>query len=403
MKAHNIQDQLSNRVNNMKESSTLAMSRMARELKSQGKDVISLSLGEPDFDTPEYIKDAAKKALDEGYTKYTPVNGYLELREAIVHKFKRDNGLTYTADQIVVSTGAKQALANLFLALLNPGDEAVVLAPGWVSYFDQISFVGAKAVVIETDVENDYKITPQQLEDAITEKTKCLIFSSPCNPSGMVYSREDLEGFAEVLRKHPNIIVIADEIYELINFGDEHVSFASLPGMQERSVTVNGFSKGFAMTGWRLGYIGAPTWIAAACSKIQGQFTSGTNAFAQRAAITALTVDAEESRKMKSAFLKRRDLVIELLNKIPGFKCPTPEGAFYVFPDVSALFGKSNGTTTINNAHDLSLYLLQEALVATVGGGGFKSEDCLRLSFATSEEKLTEALTRIKTAIEKLS
>lgn len=386
----------------MEESSTLAMSRMARELAAEGHDVISLSLGEPDFDTPDHIKEAAKVALDQGHTKYTPVNGTAPLREAIVRKFKRDNNLSYSADQIVVSNGAKQSIANLCMSLLDPGDEAIVLAPDWVSYFAQIKLAGGTAVVLRAGVDDDYKVTPERLAAAITSKTRFVLFSSPGNPTGSVYHRSELQAFADVLADHPDVVVISDEIYEYIQYGREHVSIASLPGMADRTVTVNGFAKGFAMTGWRLGYIGAPLWLAKACTKFQGQITSGANAFAQQAAITALDADMAPTVAMREAFQKRRDLVIQELETIPGFRCNVPEGAFYVFPDVSALFGKTDGTTQINTADDLSIYLLQKAHVATVAGSGFGNDDCIRISFAASEEQLIEALRRIRQAVGEL-
>ncbi len=394
---------LSRLVTEMEESSTLAMSRMARELGAEGHDIISLSLGEPDFDTPEHIKAAAKKALDEGYTKYTPVNGLVELRQAIVRKFERDNRLDYTTEQIVVSNGAKQSIANVALALLDPGDEAIVLAPDWVSYFAQIRMAGGEPVVLRAGVADEYKVRPEELAAALTDKTRFVIFSSPCNPTGGVYHRSELEAFAKTLEAYPNVIVVSDEIYEYIQFGREHVSFASVPGMYERTVTVNGFAKGFAMTGWRLGYIGAPAWLAQACTKIQGQVTSGANAFAQRAAADALDADLGPSREMCAAFERRRDLVLEELKTIPGFRANTPEGAFYVFPDVSELFGKTDGETTVGTADELALYLLKKAHVATVAGSGFGADECIRISFAASEEQLREAMRRIRAAVAKLA
>lgn len=394
---------LSTRVLEMAESSTLAMARMARELRAEGHDVIALSLGEPDFDTPRHIKEAAKRALDEGYTNYTPVNGLPELREAVCRKFRRDNGLEYTADQIVVSNGAKQSIANVCLALLDPGDEAIVLAPDWVSYYAQIQLAGGTAVVLRTGVDEDYKVAPERLAAALTDKTRFVIFSSPCNPTGSVYHRSELEAFAKTLEDYPDVVVISDEIYEYIQYGREHVSFASLPRMAERTVTVNGFAKGFAMTGWRLGYIGAPAWLAKACTKIQGQVTSGANAFAQKAAAEALDGDMGPTHEMRAAFERRRDLVVAELHGIRGFRCNTPEGAFYVFPDVSALFGTAAGDVRVDSADDLATYLLQEAHVATVSGSGFGNDSCIRISFAASEEQLREALRRIKAAVEKLS
>lgn len=393
---------LSTRILEMEESSTLAMSRMARELAAEGHNVISLSLGEPDLDTPDHIKEAAKKALDEGHTKYTPVNGTPALREAIARKFQRDNKLSYTPEQIVVSNGAKQSIANLCLALLDPGDEAIVLAPDWVSYFAQIKLAGGTAVALSAGVDDDYKVSPARLADALNEKTRFVLFSSPGNPTGSVYHRTELQAFADVLAAHPNVIVISDEIYEYIQYGREHVSIASLPGMQDRTVTVNGFAKGFAMTGWRLGYIGAPLWLAKACTKVQGQITSGANAFAQQAAITALDSDMGPTIKMREAFQKRRDLVLKELETIPGFRCSVPEGAFYVFPDVSALFGKTDGTTTIHTADDLAIYLLKKAHVASVSGSGFGNANCMRFSFAASEAMLIEAMGRIRRVVGEL-
>ena len=394
---------LSQRLLTMSESSTLAMARMARELRDEGHDVIALSLGEPDFDTPEHIKEAAKRALDAGYTKYTPVNGLPELREAICRKFARDNGLDYAPEEIVVSNGAKQSIANLCLSLLDPGDEAIVLAPDWVSYYAQIELAGATAVVLRAGVDEDYKVSPGRLAAAITPRTRFVLFSSPCNPTGSVYDRDELAAFADTLAGHPDVIVISDEIYEYIQYGREHVSMASLPGMRERTVTVNGFAKGFAMTGWRLGYIGAPAWLAKACTKVQGQITSGANAFAQRAAADALDGDMTPTRRMREAFERRRDLVVAEIASMPGLRCNVPEGAFYVFPDVSALFGKRHGDTVIADADDLAFYLLREAHVATVSGSGFGNDDCLRISFAASEEQLAEAMRRIRRALEALA
>ena len=397
------QPRLSDRLLQMAESSTLAMARMARELSAEGHDVIALSLGEPDFDTPEFIKEAAKQALDDGYTKYTPVNGLPELRQAISRKFSRENGLDYSPDQIVVSNGAKQSIANLCLSLLNPGDEAIVLAPDWVSYYAQIQLAGGVGVALRADVDTDYKVTPERLRDALNERTRFVLFSSPCNPTGSVYHRSELEAFAEVLADWPDVIVISDEIYEYIQYGRDHVSFASLPGMKERTATVNGFAKGFAMTGWRLGYIGAPAWLAAACTKVQGQITSGANAFAQKAGAVALDADRSATIAMRQAFQQRRDMVIELLNDIQGFRTNMPEGAFYAFPDVSALFGKRSGDTVIEDADALAMYLLQKAHVATVSGSGFGNDNCIRISFAASEAQLREALRRIKQAVDQLN
>jgi aspartate aminotransferase len=390
---------LSDRINNLSTSQTLAMAALARELKSQGKDIISLSLGEPDFNTPNFIKEAAKKAIDENYSQYTPVEGYLELRESICRKFKRDNNLEYKPNQIVVSTGAKQALYNLAQVLLNDGDEVILPAPFWVSYSEIIKMSGGIPVEVPTSVDNDFKITPAQLEAAITPKTKMIWYSSPCNPSGSVYNREELTALSNIILKHPNIIVISDEIYEHINFSGTFCSIASIPGMYERTVTVNGVAKAFAMTGWRIGYIGAPEFIAKACTKLQGQVTSGANSIAQRATITAVDADPSVLKDMVKAFHSRRDLVVGLAKEIPGVKLNTPEGAFYIFPDVSSYFGKTLRGKTINNADDFSMYLLGEANVATVTGDAFGNANCIRISYATSEEILTEAMKRIKEAL----
>ncbi len=397
-------EQLSDRIKAMQESATIAMAQKARELKSQGADVISLSLGEPDFKTPDHVCNAAKEAIDEGkYFTYTPVPGYLDLREAIVDKLKRDNNLSYTANQIVVSTGAKQSIANAFLCLLNPGDEVIVYTPYWVSYVEIIKLAEGVPVLINGNIENNFKATAEQLKAAITPKTKAVIFSSPCNPTGAVFSREEMQAMADVLVEHPDIVVVADEIYEHINFSGEHVSIASMPGMMERTITVNGFSKGFAMTGWRLGYIAAPLPIAKACGKIQGQFTSGTNSIAQRAAIAALTGDMTPTQKMAEAYQRRRDLVLEKLKEVPGIKTYVPNGAFYIFPDVSEYFGKSDGENTINNASDFCMYILNQAHVSLVTGEAFGAPNCVRLSYAASDEALIEAIKRIKDTLSKLS
>lgn len=390
---------LSDRINNLSTSQTLAMAALARELKSQGKDIISLSLGEPDFNTPDFVKEAAKKAIDENYSQYTPVEGYLELREAICRKFKRDNNLDYKPSQIVVSTGAKQSLYNLAQVLLNDGDEVILPAPFWVSYSEIIKMSGGIPVEVPTSVDNDYKMTAAQLEAAITSKTKMIWYSSPCNPSGSVYNREELTALSKVLLKHPNILVISDEIYEHINFSGTFCSIASIPGMYERTVTVNGVAKAFAMTGWRIGYIGAPEFIAKACTKLQGQVTSGANSIAQRATITAVDADPSVLKDMVKAFHSRRDLIVKLFNQISGIKLNVPEGAFYVFPDVSSYFGKTLRGKTINNADDFSMYLLGEANVATVTGDAFGNPNCIRISYATSEEILTEAMKRIAASL----
>ncbi len=390
---------LSDRINSLSESQTLAMARISRELVAQGKDIISLSIGEPDFDTPNFIKDAAKKAIDENYTHYTPVPGYLELRQAISRKFKRDNNLDYSPDQIVVSTGAKHSLTNLALTMLNPGDEVIIPSPYWVSYLDMIKIAEATPITITTRIENDFKVTVSQLEKAINSKTRMLWFSSPCNPSGSVYTDIELHDIAKLISKHPNIIIVSDEIYEHINFLDKHHSIAQFDFIKDQVVTVNGVSKGFAMTGWRIGYIGAPKWIADACTKMQGQFTSGTCSIAQKAAQAALEADPIIISPMKEAFKTRRDLVLKLMNEIPGLKLNIPKGAFYVFPDVSYFFGKTDGTTVINNAYELSMYLLNQGNIAMVSGDAFGNPDCLRLSYAASEEVLTEAIKRMKNTL----
>jgi aspartate aminotransferase len=390
---------LSDRINNLSTSQTLAMAAKARELKAQGKDIISLSLGEPDFNTPDFIKEAAIKAINENYSTYTPVDGYMELKEAICRKFKRDNNLEYKPSQIVVSTGAKQSLYNIAQVMLNDGDEVILPAPYWVSYYEIIKLSGGVPVEVRTTVENDFKMTPEEFEAAITPKTKMMWFSSPCNPSGSVYNREELTALVKVLEKYPHIYVVSDEIYEHINFSGTFCSIASVPGMFDRTITVNGVAKAFAMTGWRIGYIGAPEFIAKACTKMQGQVTSGANSIAQRATITAVDANPSVLEEMVDAFHKRRDLVIGLLKEIPGLKINTPEGAFYAFPDVSSFFGKTLNGYEINNAEDLSMYLLEYANIATVTGDAFGAPECLRLSYATSEEQLKEALKRIKEAL----
>ncbi len=390
---------LSERINNLSTSQTLAMAALARELKAQGKDIISLSLGEPDFNTPDFIKEAAKKAIDENYSTYTPVDGYVELKEAICRKFKRDNNLDYSPANIVVSTGAKQSLYNIAQVMINDGDEVILPAPYWVSYYEIIKLSGGVPVVVPTTVDSDFKITPEQLEAAITPKTKMVWYSSPNNPSGSVYNREELVEIAKILAKHPQIYFVSDEIYEHINFSGTFCSIASIPGMFDRTITVNGVAKAFAMTGWRIGYIGAPEFIAKACTKMQGQVTSGANSIAQRATIAAVDADPSVLKDMVAAFHSRRDLVVKLVQEIPGMKINVPEGAFYVFPDVSYYFGKTLRGTLINNADDFSMYLLGEANVATVTGDAFGNPECIRISYATSEDQLTEALKRIKEAL----
>jgi len=391
--------QLSDRVLNMTTSATLAMAAKTRELKAEGKDIIGLSLGEPDFNTPEYIKEAAIQAINDNYSTYTPVDGYVELKQAIITKFKRDNHLTYTPSQIVVSTGAKQCLANVAAVLINKGDEVILPCPYWVSYSDIVKLNDGVPVEVQTSIENDFKLTPQQLEAAITPKTKMIWYSSPCNPSGSVYSKEELRALADILQKYPNIIVVSDEIYEHINFIGGHASMAQFDDMFDRTVTVNGVSKAFAMTGWRIGYIGAPEYIARACNKMQGQITSGANSVAQRATITALNEPPSRIQFMVDEFKKRRDLIVGLLNDIPTFKNNMPEGAFYVFPDISYYFGKTLRGHQINNADDFSMYLLEEALVATVTGDAFGNKNCIRLSYAASQEQIIEAVKRIKASL----
>jgi aspartate aminotransferase len=386
----------------LSESATLAMARISRELKAEGHDVIALSLGEPDFDTPDFIKEAAKQAIDDNYTHYPPVNGYAEVREAISAKFKRDNGLDYSPEQIVLSTGAKQSLANLVLSLCGPEDEVLLPAPYWVSYSEIVKVSGAEPVVIPTDITSDFKLTPAQLENAITEKTRMIIYSSPCNPSGSVYTRDELEALAVVLRKHPQVIVVSDEIYELINFTGAHASMAALDGMYDRTITVNGVSKGFAMTGWRLGYIGAPEWMAKACSKIQGQFTSAPSGISQMAAKAAVEAPPSSIDYMKEAFLKRRDLIIDALSRIDGLKVNRPTGAFYIFPDCSAFFGRSVDGKTIENATDLCSYILETEYVALVTGEAFGDPNCFRISYAASEAELLEAAKRIERALNRI-
>ncbi|GAA3609575.1 pyridoxal phosphate-dependent aminotransferase [Flavivirga amylovorans] len=390
---------LSDRILNMSTSATLAMAAKARELRGEGKDIIGLSLGEPDFNTPDFIKDAAIQAINDNYNSYSPVDGYVELKEAIITKFKRDNNLTYTLPQIVVSTGAKQCLANIAAVMLNKGDEVLLPCPYWVSYSDIVKLNDGVPVEVKTSIETDFKMTPEQLEAAITPNTKMMWFSSPCNPSGSVYSKEELRALADVLAKYPNIYVVSDEIYEHINYGEGHASMAEFDDMYDRTITVNGVSKAFAMTGWRIGFIGAPEKIARACNKMQGQITSGANCIAQQAVITALNASPSKVKYMIDEFKVRRDLVLGLLGDIEGFNSNTPEGAFYVFPDVSYYFGKTLRGKTINNATDFSLYLLEEALVATVTGDAFGNPNCIRISYAASQEQIIEAIKRIKDVV----
>jgi aspartate aminotransferase len=396
-------NKLSNRIEAIQESATLAMAAKAREFKSRGIDVISLSLGEPDFKTPAHICDAAKKAIDEGkYFAYPPVPGYQDLREALALKYQKENNVPYKAENIVVSNGAKQSIANAFIALLNPGDEVIVFSPYWVSYDALVRLAEGVPVMIKGGIENDFKVTAKQLEEAITPRTKAIIFSSPCNPTGSVFSKKELQSISEVVLKHPGIMVIADEIYEHINFIGEQVSIASFPGMLERTITVNGFAKGFAMTGWRVGYIAAPKWIADGCNKVQGQITSANCSIAQRAALAAITGDIQPTNQMVEEYRKRRDIVYNLLKEIPGVKSNYPEGAFYFFPDVSSFYGKSDGSRKINDGDDLCLYLLEKAHVSLVPGGAFGDENCVRLSYAASEKDLREALKRMKEALGQL-
>lgn len=391
--------QLSNKIQNLETSATLAMAAKARELKSEGKDIIGLSLGEPDFNTPDFIKEAAIKAVNENYNSYSPVDGYEDLKKAIQSKFRRDNNLNYELNQIVVSTGAKQSLYNVASAVLNPGDEVILPCPYWVSYRDIIKLNGGIPVEVKTDIDQDFKMTPDQLKSAITSKTRMLWYSSPCNPSGSVYTEKELKALAEVLKDYPDIIIVSDEIYEHINFEDSRFSMAQIPEMYDRTITVNGVSKAFAMTGWRIGYIGAPEKIANACKKLQGQVTSGANCIAQRAVIAALEAPISEIQYMIDKFESRRKLVLDLIEKIPGFDCNEPKGAFYVFPDISSYFGKTYGGKKIENASDFSMFLLEVANVATVTGEAFGNPKCIRISYAASEKNITEAMDRINKSL----
>ncbi|MBD81096.1 MAG: aspartate aminotransferase [Crocinitomicaceae bacterium] len=390
---------LSIRIKSLSESQTIAMSAKSREMKQNGIDVISLSLGEPDFNTPEFIKEAAIEAINEDYSHYPPVPGYLELRQVISAKFKRDNNLNYSAEQIVVSTGAKQSLANVILSLVNEGDEVILPTPYWVSYLELIKLAGGVPVFVPSSIENEFKIRPEQLKNAITEKSKLMIFSSPCNPSGAVYSQAELEGLKNVIVQHPGFFVISDEIYEMINFESKHTSLASFDDIYNQVITVNGVSKGFAMTGWRVGYIGAPTWIAKACTKMQGQFTSATSGISQKAAQAGIEADPKQVEHMKITFKKRRDLMLKLLNEIEGIDCAIPTGAFYLFPDISFYFGKSYQGRPIQNAGDLCMFLLEEGRVALVTGEAFGNPECVRISYAASDSELIEAVSRIKNTL----
>ena len=396
-----MEEYLSERVKNLATSQTLAMAAKARELRASGKDVIGLSLGEPDFNIPDFIKESAKKAIDENYNSYTPVDGYADLKQAIINKFERDNGLRFTSPQIVVSTGAKQALYNIASVLINPGDEVILPCPYWVSYADIVKLKGGVPVEVKTDIKNNFKMTGDQLMNAITEKTKMVWFSSPCNPSGSVYSKKELQEISNVLESHKGIFIVSDEIYEHINYKGGHHSIGSFENVKDRTITVNGVSKAFAMTGWRIGYIGAPEWIARSCNKVQGQVTSGANCIAQRAVITALTEKPEKIKYMVDEFKIRRNLILDLLNDIKGFKCNIPDGAFYVFPNISHYFGKTIDGFEINNASDMSMFLLEKALVATVTGDAFGNPNCIRISYAASSVQIKKAVERIKSAVEK--
>ena len=393
---------LSDRIKSLSVSQTLAMAQKSREMKASGIDVINLSIGEPDFHTPDDIKEAAKKAIDDNFTSYPPVPGYADLRQAISVKFREENGLEYSPDQIIVSGGGKHSLINVILSIVNPGDEVIILAPYWVSYYDQIILAEGKPVVISTSIENDFKVTPGQLEEAITDKTRLLIFNSPSNPTGMVYNREEMKAIAEVVSRHEGMFIISDEIYEHIIFTGKHESMAQFDFIYDRTITLNGVSKGYAMTGWRIGYIGAPLWIAKAVNKLQGQFTSGVSSISQRAALAAVQSKSNSKEVMRDAFKKRRDLVYRLVSEIEGFRVGLPQGAFYLFPEVTWYFGKSDGENTVTDSASLAMYILEKAHVAVVGGEGFGAPDCLRLSYATSEEELVEAVRRIKEALARL-
>ncbi len=396
-------EHISKRVQALSVSQTLAMTAKSQELKEQGIDVISLSIGEPDFNTPDDIKEAAKKAIDDNYSFYPPVPGYADLRKAISRKFLEENGLNYTPEQIIVSAGGKHSLINIMISVVDPGDEVILLAPYWVSYLDHITFAEGKPVIIQTSIDSDFKVTPAQLEAALTPRTRVLIFNSPSNPTGMVYTHEEMAELVKVLEKYPQVIIISDEIYEHIIFTGKHVSLASFTSITDRVVTVNGVSKGYAMTGWRIGYIGAPLWLAKACNKLQGQFTSGVCSIAQRAALAAITSKSDSKERMREAFLRRRDLICRLLGEIPGLKVRVPQGAFYVMPDITSFIGRSHNGQVIKNADDLALYILAEARVALVSGSAFGSDNCIRISYATSDERIIEAVKRIKEALAKLN
>ena len=394
--------QLSDRLNRLAPSATLAMSQKSNEMKAQGVDVINMSVGEPDFNTPENIKEAAKKAIDDNFSRYSPVTGYPDLRKAIVAKLKNENGLDYTANEVIVGTGGKHGICNVILALVNPGDEVIIPAPYWVSYPQMVKLAGGVPVTVSAGFEQDFKMTAEQLENAITDKTKMLILCSPSNPTGSVYSKEELASLAEVLRKHPDVFVLADEIYEHINYVGKHHSIAQEPGLKEQVIIANGVSKAYAMTGWRIGFLAGPEWIIKGCNKLQGQYTSGTCSVSQKAAEAAYTLDQSAVEKMRQAFERRRDLIVKLAKEVPGLEVNVPQGAFYLFPKCNSYFGKSNGEKTINNSTDFAMYLLEEAHVATVGGDAFGDPDCFRMSYATSDENIVEAIRRIKEALAKL-
>lgn len=395
-------DFLSDRIKSMAASATLAMTQKSRELKNRGFDVISLSIGEPDFNTPDYVKEAAKKAIDDNFSKYPPVSGYEDLRAAVCAKFKRENGLDYTPDQVVVSVGGKHSVINVIMVTVNPGDEVIILAPYWVSYYDQVKLAGGVPVIVNTTLENDFKVTPTDLEAVITPKTKLIIFNSPSNPTGMVYTREEMEGIARVVGKNPHVLILSDEVYEHIVYEGEHVSMASFDFIYDRTITLNAISKSYAMTGWRIGYIGAPVWLAKAVNKLQGQFTSGTCTIAQKAACAAMSYDDGSRDKMREAFKRRRNLICGLLAEVEGVKTRMPQGAFYVLPDISFYLGKSDGEKVINSADDLAFFLLDRARVATVGGDAFGAPNCIRISYATSDDHLIEAVKRIKESLKLL-
>ena len=394
--------QLSDRLNRLAPSATLAMSQKSNEMKAQGVDVINMSVGEPDFNTPENIKEAAKKAIDDNFSRYSPVPGYPDLRKAIVAKLKNENGLDYTANEVIVGTGGKQGICNVILALVNPGDEVIIPAPYWVSYPQMVKLAGGVPVTVSAGFEQDFKMTAEQLENAITDKTKMLILCSPSNPTGSVYSKEELASLAEVLRTHPDVFVLADEIYEHINYVGKHHSIAQEPGLKEQVIIANGVSKAYAMTGWRIGFLAGPEWIIKGCNKLQGQYTSGTCSVSQKAAEAAYTLDQSAVEKMRQAFERRRDLIVKLAKEVPGLEVNVPQGAFYLFPKCNSYFGKSNGEKAINNSTDFAMYLLEEAHVATVGGDAFGDPDCFRMSYATSDENIVEAIRRIKEALAKL-